>query len=283
MKKIAWVTDSSAFIPNDMIGRDDIYTVPIVLILDGKEYRDGIDIFEEELYPKLKTFTTPPKTSQPGIGDFVSLYKELKGKYDAVIGVHISGALSGTISSSLQAAEVVGLDLKIIDSKLLSYPLTGLIEKGMSLNKAGRDIDEIVNLLQAIANSVEAYVLVGNLEQLQRSGRLNGIQYLLGNLLNIRPIITFKDGSLVIFEKKRSDITATNRIFEQLDQAMTQSLIQEIYVLHANALSKASQWMKRIQEKYPEANVKIGPLSTAVTLHAGEGTIGLGWFNKNYF
>jgi DegV family protein with EDD domain len=280
MKKIAWVTDSSAYIPNDMVGKDDIFIVPLVLILDGKEYRDGVDLSEGELYPKLKTFTTPPKTSQPAIGDFVSLYKDLKERYDAVIGVHISRALSGTISASEQAAAVVGLDLKIIDSKILSYPLTGLIERGIALNKEGKEVDEIVDHLQTMANNVEAFVLVGSLEQLQRSGRLTGLRYLLGSLLNIRPIITFKDGKLIIFEKKRSDIKATNRIFEMLDQAMVQSSKKVIYVLHANADEKAQEWKEKIHEKYTDMNVLIGPLSSAVTLHAGEGTIALGWFNE---
>lgn len=280
MKRIAWVTDSSAYIPNDMFGREDIYIVPIVLILNGKEYRDGVDISEEELYPKLKTFTTPPKTSQPGIGDFVTLFEDLKERYDAVIAVHISRALSGTISACEQAAQVANLKLNIVDSKILSYPLTGLIERGITLNKEGKEIDEIVTELQTMANSVEAYVLVGNLEQLQRSGRLNGIQYVIGNLLNIRPIITFNDGKLVIFEKKRSDIRATNRIFEMLDEAMRKSSKQEIYVLHANAYEKANEWKEKIHEIYPDMKVLVGPVSSAVTLHAGEGTIALGWFNE---
>ncbi|RXJ00654.1 DegV family protein [Anaerobacillus alkaliphilus] len=279
MKKIAWVTDSSAYIPDHMLGNEDIYVVPLVLILDGEEYRDGIDLTEEELYSKLKAFTTPPKTSQPAIGDFVTLYNELKERYDAVIGVHISRALSGTISASEQAAEVADLDMKIIDSKILSYPLTGLIERGMALNSEGREIDEIAKELQEIADSGETYVLVGSLEQLQRSGRLNGLQYLLGSLLNIRPIIKIEDGKLGIFEKKRSDVKAANRIFELLDQAMTLPK-NEVYILHANAIEKANDWKEIISEKYPNLNIVIGPLSSAVTLHAGEGTIALSWFNK---
>ncbi|QOY35422.1 DegV family protein [Anaerobacillus isosaccharinicus] len=280
MKKIAWITDSSAYIPNEMIGREDIYVVPLILILDGQEYRDGIDITEEELYPRLRTFTSPPKTSQPAIGDFVGLFNELKESYDAVIGIHISGALSGTISACQQAAEVVGLDMRIVDSKILAYPLTNLIERGIALNKEGKEVDEIVKQLQTIANSVEAYVLVGSLEQLQRSGRLNGIQYVIGNLLNIRPIITFNDGKLEVFEKKRSETKATNRIFEMLVEGMSKSTKQEIFILHANAEHIANQWKERILETYPHVNVLIGPLSSAVTLHAGEGTIGLVWFNE---
>jgi DegV family protein with EDD domain len=280
MKKIAWVTDSSAYIPNDMVGKEDLYSVPLVLVLDGQEYRDGVDLSEEELYPKLKTFTTPPKTSQPAIGDFVSLFQQLKENYDAVIAVHISRALSGTISSCEQAAEVVGLNFNIVDSKMLSYPLTGLIERGIALNNQGIEIEEIVQKLQAIANRVEAYVLVGSLEQLQRSGRLTGLRYLIGSLLNIRPIITFEDGKLGIFEKKRSDAKATNRIFEMLDQAMQRSSLNEIYILHANADQKALEWKERILQSYPDHKVLIGPLSSAVTLHAGEGTIGLAWFNE---
>ncbi|MCT8136925.1 DegV family protein [Anaerobacillus sp. CMMVII] len=273
MKRIAWVTDSSAFIPNNMIDREDIFIVPIVLILDGQEYRDGVDLTEEELYPKLKTFTTPPKTSQPAIGDFVNLFNELKDKYDAVIAVHISRALSGTISASEQAAEIVGLDLKIIDSKILSYPLTGLIERGIALNKEGKSVDEIVEQLQSIANNVEAYVLIGSLEQLQRSGRLNGLKYLLASLLNIRPIITFDDGKLEIFEKKRSNSKATDRIFEKFKQSMEISRKKEIFILHANDEKLALEWEARIHESYPDLKVFVGPVSSAITLHAGEGTI----------
>lgn len=280
MTKIAWVTDSSAYIPNDMKGKEDIYVVPLVLVLDGNVYKDGIDLTHDQLYAKLKAVTTPPSTSQPSIDDFITIYSKLKEQYDAVIGVFISDALSGTISTSIQAADIAGIDLKVVDSKLLSYPLTGLIERGIELNEAGKSVDEIVEQLQETANTVEAYVLVGSLQQLQRSGRLNGIQYLLGSLLNIKPIITVEEGKLVIFEKKRSDIKAVNRIFERFEQAMDQSLIKEVYVLHANAEKKAKEWKERLVSKYSDLKVLVGPLSTAVTLHAGEGTIALGWFNE---
>ena len=105
MRSIAWVTDSTSTIDPDFAKENHIYIVPLRLILGQEEYREGIDISAEAFYERMKD---EPKvsSSQPPIGEFIELYESLKVKYDDIIAIHCSSELSGTLNSSMQAAEL---------------------------------------------------------------------------------------------------------------------------------------------------------------------------------
>src|SRR4051794_4299069 len=107
--RTAWVTDSTAYLDGELANHPDIYKIPLTILLDDEEYADGIDLTAEELYLKLKELKTPPKTSQPSIGAFQELYEKLAQDYDQIVAVLLSSKLSGTVSSSEQAAKLVNI------------------------------------------------------------------------------------------------------------------------------------------------------------------------------
>src|SRR5690606_4923606 len=109
--------------------------------------------------------------------------------------IHISSKLSGTVSSAKQAAEIVNIPVTIIDSNILTYPMSVLVKEGIRLFHEGATIEEIKTELLDLRTKNETYVLIGSLEQLHRSGRMNTAQYYLGSLLQIKPIIELKDGA----------------------------------------------------------------------------------------
>ncbi|WP_026573196.1 DegV family protein [Bacillus sp. UNC438CL73TsuS30] len=280
MVKTAWVTDSTAFLDDELKKHPDLYTVPLLIVLDGEEYLDGIDLTAGQLFEKLKTLKTPPKTSQPSVGAFQAMYERLEKEYDQVITVLISGKLSGTVSSSCQAANLVSIPVTTIDSKILTYPLAALIKKGMGWLSEGKSLDYVVNRLETIRETNEAFVLVGSLEQLHRGGRMSGVQFFLGSMLNVKPIISIEDGALTVKEKVRSEKKAKEKIVGYLRQSYEKYRIKEVYILYGLHEDQAENWQKELRVIFPELSILTCPLGAVIGVHAGENTLGISWFNS---
>lgn len=278
MTKIAWVTDSTAYLEEELLKSPDVYTIPVTILLDEEEFLE-VDLEPAQLYERLKTLKNPPKTSQPSIGAFKDLYEKLGEKYDVIFSVHISGKLSGTASSSEQAAQLVDANVITIDSKVLTYPLTRIVKKGIELSESGMEPAEIKSSLEKLRETNETYVRIGSLEQLHRSGRMSGVQFFLGSMLNIIPIIAIIDGALSTNEKVRSDKKAKDNMIQLLRKAHQQKPIKEAYLLYGLHESEALKWKDELMREFPEIAFQPYPLGAAIGVHAGENTLGISWFN----
>jgi DegV family protein with EDD domain len=280
-KKIAWVTDSTAFITKELRENPDVYIMPLVIIFSGKSYEDGIDLTTEELYEKINNAKEVPKTSQPSVGKFAELYEKLKTEYEQVIAVHVSGELSGTVESSRAGMEMADFDGEIIDSKSMSYSITTLLYKGMELAKGTGNHKEIAAKLREEALNSEKYILLGSLDQFHKGGRMSKTQFLLGNLLQIKPIITIKTtGHFDLFQKVRSEKKAVIRLLELLASAREKHTVTEVQIMHGNVLDKSLELKAKIEVKFPDIGVVVGEISSTIAAHAGEGTVALIWHNE---
>ncbi|WP_339215750.1 DegV family protein [Ornithinibacillus sp. FSL M8-0202] len=277
-RKIAFVTDSTAFLTEELMAHPDVYVVPIVIISNGKEYEDGIDLSSAQLYEMIRTEKEVPKTSQPNVEKFKQLYKHLKEEYEHVIAIHVSSKLSGTISSSKAGMEQVGLQVKIIDSGSLSFAITFLIEKAIELVKHGTDVEEMVQQLDQMANQHKNLILLDTLEQLFKGGRLSSTQFVLGNLLKIKPILAIGEkGELGVVERIRSEKKATRRMIDLIRASCKEHAVRKIGIANANAPEKAEALRKEILLQFPDMEVVIGEVSSSLAVHAGEGAIAVFW------
>ncbi|WP_191090644.1 DegV family protein [Niallia endozanthoxylica] len=281
MQKIAWITDSTCYIDPEYAKQNNIFVVPIGITFENETYKDGIDIREEELYSKLSTSRTLPKTSQPVIGELVDLFEELKTEYDLAIAVHLSTELSGTANATKQAADMAGFPLELVDSRLISLPVAHLIRKGQELIREGVSPEDTATTLRAMYQSNKLYVMIGSLEQLHKGGRVSAIQMLMGSLLQIKPILTFEDGKLIPYDKVRSQRKALSymvaRLKDDLDQGVS---IKTVYILEGSAKQEALSIQEQVRSLLPEIEIIIGPLGSAIGVHAGAGTIALTWFKE---
>lgn len=281
MGKIAWVTDSTGFLDEELLDHEDIYVIPMTVFFDEEEYLDGVTITPAQFFERLKRAKTIPKTSQPSIGSFVELYNSLEEKYDEIISLHISEKLSGTVSSARQAAELVNIPVTVIDSKILTYPMTKLMKEGMKLLQDGGTVADVEKHIVDLADRFETYVIIGSLEQLHRSGRMNTAQYFLGSMLQIKPVIQINDGALSVKEKVRSENKATSKILGYLKDAIAKNHVEEVYILYGLDDSKTKEWEQHIREFVPDhISINAYPLGVAIGVHAGENTIGISWMNK---
>ena len=165
------------------------------------------------------------KTSQPSAGEFAELYTKLSKEYESIIAIHVTKSLSGTISSSLNGAEIAQVQLECVDSLSLSAGITGLVEKGLLLEEQGLSFDEIASTLKIEAKKFRNYILIGNLTQLYKGGRLSSAQFYLGSLLKIKPIIQINNkGEVQELDKVRSHKKAIqyliNKVIESVDNQM---------------------------------------------------------------
>ncbi|MEH7418210.1 DegV family protein [Neobacillus drentensis] len=279
MVKTAWVTDSTAYLDHELRNHPDLYTIPLTVLLDGEEYFDGIDLTPKELFARLKELKTPPKTSQPSVGSFQSLYEQLSKEYDQIVTILISGKLSGTVSSSKQAASLVEIPVTTFDSHILTFPMSSLIKKGMELVNDGHHIESMIKQLEQIRDTCETYVLVGSLEQLHRGGRMSGLQFFLGSMLNVKPIVSIEDGALSVKEKVRGEKKAKEKILDYFRISYEQKQFKEVYLLYGLHEEQAKAWHLELQEQYPEVKIISCPLGAVIGVHAGENTLGISWFN----
>lgn len=277
-RKIAWITDSTALITPDLAAHPDLFVVPMTITFGDDSFEDGVDLSTQELYYRIRTEKTIPKTSQPALGKFTQLFDSLKANYDLAIAIHVSGQLSGTAAGCRTAAELSDLPVEVVDSKSMSVGITNLIYQGMALAEQGMPPADIVAQLLEYAGRTENYILLGNLDQFYKGGRMSGTQYLLGSLLQIKPIIHItEDGTFALFDKVRSEKNAQRRILDLLDQALQKYPLQQVQILHGNVLDKAQQLATVIRERYPQLEMVMGEISSTIAVHAGEGTLVLAW------
>ncbi len=277
-RKIAWITDSTATLSKEYITQHHIHVVPLEIIFGSESFKEDIDITAEAFYKRLAESKELPKTSQPAIGEFVSLYEKLKEEYEYAIAIHASSALTGTYQTSVSAAAMVGLPIEIIDSKIGSYALGKMVQKGIELERQGKTYEEIVSYLQTLPDKGRLYMIPGSLEQLHKGGRVSTTQALIGNLIKLRLLIKFDNGKAVLFDKIRTDSKAKARLYEILDADA--SRIREASIIHGNAPEKALVWKQELEQVYPHITFTTTMFSPVAGTHTGQGTIGLTWISE---
>ncbi|WP_423407162.1 DegV family protein [Heyndrickxia sp. MSNUG] len=211
----------------------------------------------------------------------MELYEQLAKDYDAVFSILVSAKLSGTVASSVQASQSVDVPVITFDSKILTFPLTSQLKKGIALAEEGASIEEIKEKLEILRDSNETYVMVGSLQQLHRSGRMSGLQFYLGSMLSIKPIISIEDGGLNTKDKVRSDKKAREKMFDYLRSSQEKHKVKEVYILYGLHKEVADDWQSQLENEFPSIKFKSCPIGAVIGVHAGEHTIGISWNNAN--
>lgn len=281
MVKVAWITDSTSNIEPEFAQKHHIFVAPIGISFNGDTFKDGVDITEIEFYQRLSSSPNLPKTSQPSLGELVALYEELKKEYDLGIAVHLSSELSGTANVSRQAAEMAEFPLELVDSKLISLPVKYMITKGQEMIQQGVSPSAVSESLRKMHENNQLYVMIGSLEQLHKGGRVSAIQMMMGSLLQIKPILTFQEGKIIPFDKVRSKKKALSYMVDRLKRDLEEGKkINKVFILQGQADEEAESIQEQIRSLSPDIEIAMGPVGSAIGVHAGAGTIALSWFQE---
>ncbi|WP_164668076.1 DegV family protein [Virgibacillus doumboii] len=279
--EVAIMTDSTAYLSEELKNQHNIHVVPLSVVFGDTAYREAIDITTEEFYQKVKESESLPKTSQPSIGDITEKFEELANDYDAVISVHLSSGISGTYQAVVSAGEMVeGIDVYPFDSELSAMAQGFYVLEAADMAESGKTPEEILNRLDEVKQTIRAYFMVDDLSNLQRGGRLNGAQAIIGSLLQVKPVLHFVDKKIVPFEKIRTRKKAINRIVGMLGDDAKQGKNLKVAIIHANNEDSAIELKKEIDSMYPNIDSIISYFGPVIGTHLGEGAIGVCWYKQ---
>ncbi len=280
MMQIAIVTDSTAYIPEEVRKRHGIHMIPLSVIFGDESYREEIDMTAESFWEEIKRQKELPTTSQPPVGEFVELFESLSKEYDAVISIHLSSGISGTYNGAVTAGQMVdGIKVYPYDSEISCMAQGFYAIEAAKMAKEGKKPEEIIARLDEIKKSMDAYFMVDDLSHLQRGGRLTGAQALIGNLLQLKPLLHFVDKVIVPYEKIRTRKKAIQRIYQLFDEAASKHPVRAA-VIHANRPEDAKKMKEELESKYPNSEFIISYFGAVIGTHLGEGAMGLCWYKK---
>ena len=279
MSKVAIVTDSTAYLPEDLVSAYNITVVPLVVIWGEETLLDNVDIGPEEFYSRLATAKVMPSTSQATIKAFADVFEKLHGEGYEILTLVISAALSGTMDSATQAMKMVpDAKVELVDSKLTSVPLAFMALSTARAAKRGASLAKCKVIAEAIRDHSEVFFAVDTLEFLHRGGRIGGASRFLGTALNLKPILYLEEGKIEALEKVRTSKRAHKRLIELLKDRMDgQSPINLVGVVGAAADKSMTRLMADIKENFQPKEVMMADLSPVIGTHTGPGTVGVAY------
>ncbi|MGT2771403.1 DegV family protein [Streptococcus marimammalium] len=274
--KLAVITDSSANLDESFKKKNNVFVLDIPVIIDNETFIEGKNLEIDDFYKKMETAQEFPTTSQPSLADLDDVLACLsKENYTHVIGLFLSSGISGFYQNiHYLVDEYSHLTIRFPDTKICSFPLRMLVENTIASYEAGHPFSIIErDLLQQISGS-GAYVVVDDLNHLVKGGRLSNGSALIGNLLSIKPIIYFNNGSLELFERVRTEKKAHNRLIEILND-VTSNHTFDVSIVHANAIEKAEKIRDLILQSNYQGNILITTFSCAIAAHLGKGAVAI--------
>ncbi len=278
MSKVAIVTDSTAYIPEDLLTQYSIRVVPLVLIWGEETFLDGVDIQPTEFYQRLKKDKVHPTTSQANPEKFKEVFSELLEKNHEILTILISSKLSRTVDSAKQALESFpGAPIEIVDSQSTSMAMGFQVLAAARAAQDGASLAECKSLVLRAIENIGVVFAVDTLEFLHRGGRIGGGARFLGTALNIKPILELREGRVEALERVRTRKRSLARLVELVKERTAGKQPLRLAVLHANAPEEAQEVLDQAIRELSPIESLLSEVSPVIGTHAGPGTIGLAY------
>lgn len=281
MSNFAIVTDSTAYLPAEIIQKYNIAVTPQVLIWDNQTYRDGVDIQPGEFYSRLQTARVMPSTSQVSPVTMHETFQKLTDQGLSVLGIFISAKLSGTLQSALQGREMLGNaseKVMLVDSQSTAMALGFQVLAAARAMEAGANLQDCSALAEKAHARSGVFFAVDTLEFLHRGGRIGGAQRFIGSALNLKPILALKEGKVEGVDRIRTKSKAHDRVLELVAEQVKGKQNIHIATLHANAAEDAKNLLSRASAELSPVETLLSEVSPVVGTHAGPGTVGLAYY-----
>lgn len=280
--KIAIVTDSTAYLPQEIVERYNITVVPIEVVFDTKTYREDIDITTSEFYDLLEKSPELPYTAQPPIGAMLKLYDRLaKEGYDTIISIHLASSISGFVNNLKSAAETVESANVVVYDSWITVRLMGyLVQEAAEMAQDGKALNEIIKRLNILRNTMDESFVVSDLKNLVKGGRLSNASAFIGSMLKIRPLLEFDSVShhIVAYDKVRSLKKAKLRAEDKLKNAMKDSKYPlRLLVIDGDDKEAGDEWAEHLRDKYPDLTLDRSYFGPVIGTHLGKGALAIAW------
>ena len=277
--KIGIVTDSTADLPAYLIEEHSIQVIPTILVLEGKEYADGIGITREDFYTRLPAFRIPPTTAAPSIGDFATPYETLLSQgCDHIISIHSAATLTTIVNVASQAAKEFPDKVTCVDSGSLSLGLG--FQVLAAAEEAELGLKPALDAIVSTRKRLQVSAALDTMEYLRRSGRVPTVVARLGGMLSIKPMIELIDGQVKPIGAVRTTRQADERMFDFL---LKEGKLQRLAIMHTNAEYRARKLLNEMMSRVPQSvprDVLFVNVTAVIGMHLGPNAVGFAAVRK---
>ncbi len=271
------VTDAEANLTPELMEQYDIRTMPLWIHFGEGAYQEGRNITREEFYDRLIDTDEFPKTSQASVGQFLELYRPLVEAGHEILSIHISSELSGTYQSAVGAAQQLpDAKISVFDSRYAATFQSLMVWRAAEWAAQGLSREEIVARLEGMIPNLHNFFLVDTLEYLRRGGRIGGAAALLGTLLQVKPILTLKDGLIEVYDKTRTRKRALAQLKQLALGAADGAKSVDLAVLHVRCPQVAHMLADKLAAELAPQRILVDLIGPGIGAHVGPGAIGVG-------
>jgi len=257
-----------------------IHVVPLIVTLEGKSYREGVDIRPDEFYRLLAATDSLPITSQPSAGEFAETYRRLAATDPDILSIHISSGLSGTFNTAQVGAKLVPeANVTFVDTKTLSAAAGWQVEAAARALKAGWPKEQILALMERIGAASESIYTLKELKYLIHGGRISHMKGLIALLLNIKPLIGVEkvNGTYVQLGRARTFKRAVEGLVDLMARQHAPGSALRVQVLHSHNPEGAAMLRELVDQRFDCAWLPVGPMSLVLGAHTGPSMVGVAY------
>jgi DegV family protein with EDD domain len=287
MSPVAVVTDSTSYLPPELIERHGIEVVPLYIVFGGDRTVPEVDITDyPAFFEELRTAQKLPTTSQPSVGDFTSTFEPLLEAGHEVVSVHISGGLSGTPEAARQAKEALSRDgkggerIEVVDSTTAAGGLGFMVLAAAKAAADGGTAKEVAEHVAQARKELKLWFAIDTLEFLRRGGRIGAASAWIGSTLRVKPILTVEN-EMTPVERVRTSARMFERLLEYA-RSCTESGIDAWSAQHINAPDQCEALVASCSEIFGSAPTIVSEIGPVLSAHTGPGLLGMGALPKRF-
>ena len=285
MSKLIITSDSTCDLSKELLEQYDIKIVPLYINVDGKEFKDGVDITTSEMYKLVEETNTIPKTAATSVGDFIEFFKPFYEEGCEVIYTGISSTMSVTFNNARTAASILNEDgerIFVVDSGNLSTGIGLLLLKACKARDEGKSAKEVVEIMENLVPKVRSQFVVETLDYLHKGGRCSGVVKFIGNILKLRIQIEVFEKSMRVAKKTIGQMKKALTLMVQDYINNVENIDAEfIFVTHSEA-EDSKNFILNLLEPLKEKikNLYITKAGCVISSHCGQGCIGILYIEK---
>jgi DegV family protein with EDD domain len=285
MSRIAIITDTDSSLPAELAAGYAIQQVPITIHFGEQSFIDGVEIDNSSLFDRIDRLGKLPTTSAPSPGAFVSAYqKVIEEGADSIVCICVSSGVSATYSAALTASsDFPHFKISVLDSQTLSMGQGFMVLAAAEAAQNGATHDEVVACARSVGERVHLFASLSTLKYLAMSGRVGKVAAGMANLLNIRPILTVRDGKLEMLEKVRTRRAALDRLIGLIGQSVNGRGIERAAIIHVNDTLDADELEIKLAERLSmPQHIHRAEFTPGLSVHAGSGVVGVAFVTSNH-
>jgi DegV family protein with EDD domain len=274
---VAVITDSTAYLPDELVEGYGIHVVPLYVVLAGHSGREGRDIAPDDVARAMGARGQSVSTSRPTPGDFLAAYrKALDEGAERLVSIHLSSELSGTVDAARLAASQVGEHIvTVVDTRSAAMGAGFAVLAAARSAAAGVGAAAVARTARETADATRTFFVVDTLEHLRRGGRIGSAAAVLGSALAVKPVLHVQDGRVVPLEKVRTSARAMNRLVQRAVEAAGEGPVS-VAVHHLAAADRADRLAGELRDRLPQLReLHVSELGPAIGAHVGPGAVGI--------